>query len=622
MAIPRVFISYKRNHQISEDCIDSLKDTLSSDYEFLHDVDIEASKRWTSELYDWLLGCDAAIVLISEEANKSVWCRREWEVLNARWSSRGLKVIPVFVEEKVFETGILDDIQSKIADLTDFVGQVSSLLENVVSSDEMTPEDYLAAHHAWLKWQFNDAPVFSREPYSLKDVYIEPECGVLTWKRIKNDRLDAFQEDEDCGGRVNLLDSVMEYIGDKDFKELITLQAGPGAGKSAFTLRMANQLLDDDFLPILVRFRDLRLSLYSNVAELLDDAIRFGPSDEDDQVPNPKDSLIEHFLDATTEYQGNEVSRMVVIMDGWDEVSLTGNESFKDQLSNRLSEIREYFLRKTGKKIRVILTGRPSAEVSQSGVLKDITPVCTIRHIQPEQLRRYATTISQKLDEKSDWQLDINELTPAFEHYNKWFDKKRKNEDSTGDILGNPLLAYLSFRVIHESELPVTELMSKPTVLYHELINITVENAGKGIDEELDNAIHRGGDNLRRLLQEVAATISIFRAESVSFKELEMRFESEGLPIPTELLEGWSEHTNTSSAIQEMLINFYFKGGNKDLGCEFLHKSFREYLFAESIYYSLINAERINPNFLNPPDIMNIGRKWILIAQSINYPEG
>jgi hypothetical protein len=31
------------------------------------------------------------------------------------------------------------------------------------------------------------------------------------------------------------------------------------------------------------------------------------------------------------------------------------------------------------------------------------------------------------------------------------------------------------------------------------------------------------------------------------------------------------------------MINFFFKGGYRELGCEFLHKSFREYLFAEGV---------------------------------------
>ena len=42
-----------------------------------------------------------------------------------------------------------------------------------------------------------------------------------------------------------------------------------------------------------------------------------------------------------------------------------------------------------------------------------------------------------------------------------------------------------------------------------------------------------------------------------------------------------------STTLATLMIAFFFKGGHKDLGCEFLHKSFREYLFAEAIVEAL-----------------------------------
>ena len=41
--------------------------------------------------------------------------------------------------------------------------------------------------------------------------------------------------------------------------------------------------------------------------------------------------------------------------------------------------------------------------------------------------------------------------------------------------------------------------------------------------------------------------------------------------------------------LSDLLISFYFKGGYSHLGCEFAHKSFREYLFAEAIVEALKN---------------------------------
>jgi hypothetical protein len=111
MATPKVFISYKNGHQASHAFIADMEAELAADFELLRDKNMPVGKPWTRELYDWLLGCDAAIIVLSKEANQSDWCRREWAVLVARWEIKGIPVIPVCMEDSFFETGILDDIQ-------------------------------------------------------------------------------------------------------------------------------------------------------------------------------------------------------------------------------------------------------------------------------------------------------------------------------------------------------------------------------------------------------------------------------------------------------------------------------------------------------------------------------
>jgi uncharacterized protein YjbI with pentapeptide repeats len=133
-------------------------------------------------------------------------------------------------------------------------------------------------------------------------------------------------------------------------------------------------------------------------------------------------------------------------------------------------------------------------------------------------------------------------------------------------------------------------LISNPTALYQELLNITIKNAGKGQNENLEDTVQRGGKSLRAVLQEVAVTISILRSESVSFEELKARFGDSDLPLRRDLLENWQVQADASTALQEFVVNYYLKGGNTHLGCEFLHKSFREDLFAEAIYSALLEA--------------------------------
>jgi hypothetical protein len=586
MSLSRVFVSYKRGHTLSETLVSKIEKELAGKFEFLRDVNMDVGRRWSYHLYEWLLSCDAAIIIVSKEANAADWCRREWSVLTARWEVARLPLIPICVEAEFFPTGILDEIQSTKGILGS--DQISERIKSSFAdlpTLSLKPSDYLAAHRAWLRWQFNDAPFFGRDPYSLGDVYIEPECGLLRWEQIRNEKLDCFLETDECGGRHTMLSTVLDLIGDPEFGDVIVIQAGPGAGKSAFTLRLANELIKEQLQPILVRFRDLRLANFSEVGELLDDALRIGFSDE--QSPHPKTDIIKEQLEESLQFREATICKTLIILDGWDEVSLTGNESFKAQLATWLPKLRQYLTDRRGPKIRLILTGRPSSEVSHSGVLHRATQVLTMRPMRPEQLEQFAVSIARRLEAVTNdsvnrellgpiWSLDTGSLEPVITHYRDWFSAGSDDKSSSsGDFLGNPLLAYLAFRVFAETEKSPQELLDQPTALYHELINIAVAHAGKAADDPgLDDSVHRGGQSLRRLLQEVAATNSILRTEAVSHRELNARLTDSELPVPEQLLQNWSTQAHSTTALQELVINFYFKGETPSWAANFCTRVF------------------------------------------------
>ena len=108
------------------------------------------------------------------------------------------------------------------------------------------------------------------------------------------------------------------------------------------------------------------------------------------------------------------------------------------------------------------------------------------------------------------------------------------------------------------------------------------------------------------LLQKVAAVISVLRRESVSFTELQYRLEEDPDFIQFSERNGIASavvDVTDQSVLHELVVNFYFKGGNTGIGCEFLHKSFREYLFAERIFQfltDLADAHAAQP--LKEPD--------------------
>ena len=253
MIRPTIFISYKRNDEATLEQVHRIEGLLAeAGLEVLRDTRIGAGERWSGELYEWMMGCSAAIALIGEAAAGSEWCRREWWLLRERHLFDSMPLIPVSVDDSRDSGGILDDIQNiRLAhevDSTTFAGLET--LENLAPS----PERYLAAHRAWLRWQLEDMPMWGSEPFSLKDVYVETECGKLIWSEITDETRprDPFVDKEECGGRHDLLETALALVLDPEQREPVVIQGPPGAGKSAFTLALAGRLSREGLKPVLV----------------------------------------------------------------------------------------------------------------------------------------------------------------------------------------------------------------------------------------------------------------------------------------------------------------------------------------------------------------------------------
>ncbi len=613
MVRPTVFISYKSQHEPTAKAVAEVERILTKlGFEPLRDVDIGYGNPWSNELYNWLMYCSAAVVFIGEAAAASEWCRREWWFLRERKNNTGLPIIAISVDGSSDSAGILNDLQwvKSADDIDESAFETLKGLQNLRPS----PASYLAAHHAWLRWQFQGAKMWEREPFSLKNIYIETECGKLAWARISDDEdpCDAFIDSEKCGGRESLVEVVMDLIREKDFREPIVVQGPPGCGKSAFTYRIANELLDLGLKPIHVRFRDFRLTQFQRAEELIEDALRIGPMDE--EPPRPQDSIItDDLLNRTVEVGEVNSSEIVFILDGWDEVSLTGNASYKSQLVTWLPRFRQYISERPGNPIKLILTGRPSAEVEESGILNKTSPVLTIRNLRPEALRKFADKISTIL-EKSEtpdedrWTVDLKGLAPVFDSYQEWFESGMGagKVPKTMDVMGSPLLAFLALRTLADWSGDPAKLIDEPTALYKVLIDITVEHSGQGTDQQLTHSVRQSGGRLRFLLHRVAGIISILGQETLSFAELDSRLERD--PAFTKVyrdasLDGAIDQESRLNTLLGLIVSFFFKGGNTNLGCEFLNKSFREFLFAESIVAVLKDASERLSGPLRAPSI-------------------
>jgi hypothetical protein len=446
--------------------------------------------------------------------------------------------------------------------------------------------------------EFEDQPALGIEPFSVSDVYIESQCGLLQWKTIRDgretlkdrriERVDPFSEDS--AQRQDLITTVLGLMSDPSFNDCIVIQGAPGSGKSTFTKRLSIRLRAEGLLPIRIPLQYLRVD--SNIFDAIQDVIlKFSGTSTGSFRRN---LFREKVFSDEVEFGKARISSYVFIFDGWDEVSLSADEGFQQRVERLLDSIRQAFLDQNTTKIRVVVTGRPSQAVGRTNFLGDDTPVLTIRPIRPEQLEAYVANLADALAKPSfrgpqidEWSLGaIGRYSPVLELYKKSFP-----EAGPLEVLGQPLLAHLGIRVMANFKQDLIELITTPTSLYRHLIDLTCKKGGKApTDTSRSNKSGRiEGRDLRALLHGTALAITAYGTESIPIDELEMRLETLGVGKDVFVIAKDAPLANLAN----LMISFYFKSVQTQSGCEFLHKSFREYLAAEAIIEILKEYSRI-----------------------------
>jgi uncharacterized protein YjbI with pentapeptide repeats len=495
-------------------------------------------------------------------------------------------------------------------------------------AEEKTAYKAFAEHLKYQRWLFEEAPVLRKSPFALQHVYVNTDCGSLTWGDIHPEdyyvggrgaleeqsaeprSMDPFSEQN--GGRSPLLQTVMALVARAGNREPIIIQGVAGAGKSSFTLRLCIELQRRQLRPVLIRFKDIRFDRH--VTESLPSAVRL--SDEQRTpgavMPTPRNLFRGGNIfreSGSGEY--SHICRYVLILDGWDEISVA-NEGFKRRVEKILEQIRSEYVDNMGLPlpVRIIMTGRPSADVNESGFLRDSTPILTIRSLTPPQLKGFVRDLSEAVRTKplalsgeNIWpdEIDLGRFESIFRRYEEEFTNQRGRQVMLRDdslrggslgVLGMPLLAQLAARLISSWRGEPEQLIDNPTTLYRNLVNLTCKKAGKdeADSEEVSEVKAQSriiGNRLRKLLWETASAMSIYGNDLIPYEELLARLNKEEDELDEEVSEATQEHT-----LSALLISFYFKGGFKHTGCEFVHKSFREYLYAEALVEALKNYGR------------------------------
>lgn len=451
-------------------------------------------------------------------------------------------------------------------------------------------------HFDYLRYQFEDRPIFGEEAFSLSDIYVDTQCGVMTFRDLQAGRgsdvgaatigatrsyPDPF--DEEVGGRHDLLASVMALLGDDDFSDAIVIQGPAGAGKSAFTLRLAVELLRRGLRPIRIRFRDLPLKS-SNIEDAFPEAIRFwDPETTHSRVPYARpEELFKHpdIFSESTEFEGARICPWVLILDGWDEVSVAADHGFSIRMAEIVAQVRDRYLNRPNRPpVRVILTGRPSDVLAEKGILKKETRVLTLRPLTPDALAAHIHRLAPLLaDPLRPEQAIAQRFTPVIQSYKKIFNRLPSNSESISmEVLGLPLLSHLAVRLmVHIPGPDLLPIVENPTRLYLHLTDLTCGQGGRYGQGALEPELEQS--DMRTLLHETALAMTVYGKDSMPYEELDVRLSAQN----EELLERVQKATH-EAPLTSLMISYFFKGGRSELGAEFVHKSFREYLFAEAL---------------------------------------
>jgi len=533
---------------------------------------------------------------------------------------------------------------------TQFVSILKELLSNGETRDKFAPltdrlklgseegQAYTALyeHAKYQRWLFEQKPVFETEPYALAHVYVNTECGRLNWGEIRENKLSSEKQPdqerkrvdpflEEFGGRQPLSDTVMHMLADPHFKDAIVIQGAAGSGKSAFTLWICSELLKRGLRPIRILLRDLDLSREQDILEAFAQKIRWtdeiykpgGPT-----YSRPNDTFLGgRIFDEQIRFGEATICPYVLILDGWDEISVSVSEGFKFRVERMLEKLRNRFLRLRNTSIRVILTGRPSADVTDSGFLLDTTPILTVRPLRPEALETFVGNLRQVLQNPplqtegsvswpppdlerfqtvfSQYRMDFEAICPSVNPQSiRSFREVASIRAGSMEVLGLPLLAHLAVRLMSDWQGDLEQLVTNPTTLLRSLLELTCKRGGKFVEEPLSAPQARVlGNELRKLLWQTAEAMTAYGQESISYTELSLRLDLSG----EELVQCTKDATGDNK-LSTLMISFYFKTGHPELGCEFLHKSFREYIFAEGVIESLKDYGRKAPDHLPERD--------------------
>jgi hypothetical protein len=464
-------------------------------------------------------------------------------------------------------------------------------------------EEALQFHRRKILSRYFQEPVWSQPGLTLDKSYVDLECGSLTWGEItesirRGGGSGLNPLDESSAPRTDLLAVTLNWLQEENHREFLVIEGSPGSGKSSFTIRLSVKLVELGYQPIRVRLRDLGKKADDEpIAEIAKKILEVDPTE------------LEHALE-------HNQTKAVLILDGWDELTLLPDQNLINRVGNFLESIRSAVLERWKGRIPVILTGRPTKAVTTARNMTEKTRILTIYRFSPTQLRDYLVKLDAIYNTDSNMSPDVDLILHRYEDDWKLSQGVPSSEVAgTTDVIGWPLLAHVAYRLMRECEWSrQTSLIADRTMLLRCLTEYYCIHSRNPSDEPSGTEVRSRleAPKLRSLVQETAIAMTVKGTECISHEELRREMAS------------WSSQSIADQDLKLagtidpdiFLINYLFKSGVEYLGCEFIHKSLREFAFAQAVVDHLKRLAVPSETKLGyDVDVMTVARLAILSRQ-------
>ncbi|MFM2650263.1 pentapeptide repeat-containing protein [Vibrio alginolyticus] len=452
----------------------------------------------------------------------------------------------------------------------------------------------------WLQQEANK-PVFS-EAFGLQQVYIPLRGYYDATECLPDNELDEELDEKTTRNPspkklvVDVHKEISRWICDCDIDDpLKVISGGPGSGKSSFAKILAAQVAKETpELPVLF----IPLHHFDIDGDLNEAVDKFIVGDRY-LTSNPLDS-------------SNGCSRLLIIFDGLDELSMRGkaaSDSAKAFVEEVLNQFNRYNAQ--GHKRQAIITGRDMAVQSSSIKLRKPKQVL---HLLPYFVKDtdgyYDPNKLLSKDQRNDWWKKYGSAKGL--DYQKF--PTQLNTKKLEPITTEPLLNYLVALTYEGGRVDFSNEVTLNTI-YSDLLEAVHKR-------QWDHGNHKSIDHLEkkdflRILEEIALAVWHGHGRTATSASIFNACESAKL---TPHLEKFQE--GSKKGISRLLTAFYFRESDSSSGAdnsfEFTHKSFGEYLISRRIVRQLSVTCQLLRDHDNEPDLgkdeTELLLKWLEIC--------